>query len=91
MLGFPAAECVVVEDVPAGIQSGRAAGARVIAFPTTCSVPTLTAAGADWILKNCSAISVCGVDAVLHLELNEDLSRKDMEPEAHDRKCSQAL
>jgi hypothetical protein len=54
----------------------------VIAFPTTCNVPTLAAAGADWILKNCSAISVCAVDAGLHLELNEDLTRKDMNAES---------
>ena len=82
MLGYPAAECVVVEDAAAGIEAGRAAGARVIAFPTTCNVSALKGAGSDWILKDCSAISVCRVNADLHLELDEDFTRKDMVAES---------
>lgn len=58
LLGYPAGACVVVEDAPAGIQAGRAAGARVIAFPTTHAVADLRAAGADWVLKDCSEISL---------------------------------
>jgi mannitol-1-/sugar-/sorbitol-6-phosphatase len=61
LLGFDARDCVVVEDVPAGIRSGMAAGARVIAVPTTVSSHELAKAGADWIVKNCSAISLRGV------------------------------
>ena len=57
-LGFPAGECVVVEDVPAGIRAGKAAGARVIAFTTTAPVGELKHAGADWILRNCADISI---------------------------------
>src|SRR5258705_10069593 len=34
-LGFPAKDCLVVEDVPAGIQAGLSAGSRVIALTTT--------------------------------------------------------
>ena len=65
-LGFPPADCLVVEDVPAGIRSGQAAGTRVIAVRTTASDDELTAAGADWIIDDCRAItttgaSVCGV------------------------------
>src|SRR5207248_3155529 len=56
ILGFPAAECVVVEDVPAGIQSGKAAGARVIALTTTVPSSILRQASADWIVPNCSRI-----------------------------------
>lgn len=58
MLGFPAVECIVLEDVPAGIQSGKAAGAGVIAFKTTASEDALRAAGADWILNNCADINL---------------------------------
>ena len=54
VLGFSAADCVVVEDVPAGIRAGKAAGATVIAFRTTVKDPELKAAGADWVLNNCS-------------------------------------
>ena len=56
MLGFPANECVVVEDVPAGIKAGKAAGAHVIAFTTTAAAPELQNAGADYILRNCADI-----------------------------------
>ncbi len=56
-LGFPAAQCIVVEDVPAGIRSGKAAGARVIGFTTTGPVDELTAAGADWILPGCANLA----------------------------------
>ncbi len=34
-LGVPAVDCVVIEDAPAGISAGRAAGAAVIAVRTT--------------------------------------------------------
>lgn len=62
LLGFPASECIVVEDVPAGIRSGKGAGARVIAFPSTVKPDELRAAGADWILPNCAAIDVLESD-----------------------------
>jgi sugar-phosphatase len=58
MLGFAAPRCVVFEDVPAGIRSGKAAGARVIAFDTTVkNVAELREAGADWMLRNCADVS----------------------------------
>jgi mannitol-1-/sugar-/sorbitol-6-phosphatase len=60
-LGFAADECIVIEDVPAGIRSGKAAGARVIALTTTVGAANLRAAGADWVLKNCSEITAAGM------------------------------
>ena len=56
-LGFDAADCVAFEDVPAGIRSAKAAGARVIALRTTATESELAAAVPDWILDNCSAVS----------------------------------
>jgi mannitol-1-/sugar-/sorbitol-6-phosphatase len=56
MLGFPAAECVVLEDVPAGIRAGKAAGAKVIAFKTTVGETELRQAGADWVVGNCADV-----------------------------------
>ena len=56
VLGFPAAECIVLEDVPAGVRAGKSAGARVIAFTTTVPGLALKEAGADWILSNGAAI-----------------------------------
>ena len=57
-LGANPRECIVVEDVPSGIRSGKAAGARVIAFPTTVRAEELRADGADWILRDCASITV---------------------------------
>lgn len=49
-------ETIVIEDVPAGVRSGKAAGCRVIALRTTMPEADLRSAGADWIVKDCSAI-----------------------------------
>jgi len=71
LLGFPASRCVVLEDVPAGIQSGKAAGARVIAFTTTVPASNLRHAGADWMLRNCAGIRVLDCAPDLNLALTE--------------------
>jgi len=71
VLGFAAVDCIVVEDVPAGIQAGKSAGARVIAFQTTCKEADLRAAGADWVLRNCSQISLVSREGALGLRLAE--------------------
>jgi sugar-phosphatase len=63
ILGLSATDCVVIEDAPAGIQSGKAAGSRVIALRTTASDSALRDAGADWIVTDCSAISLQPVEA----------------------------
>ena len=69
-LGFSAGDCVVVEDVPAGIRAGKASGASVIAFRTTVKDPELLAAGADWVLNNCGDIAVGSKYPDLTLDLN---------------------
>ena len=60
LLGLAAADCVVVEDAPAGIRSGKAAGARVIALQTTEHDSLLREAGAAWIVNTCASVSVAG-------------------------------
>jgi sugar-phosphatase len=42
-LGVSPADCVVVEDAPAGIQAARAAGMRVVALTTTHPLAALPA------------------------------------------------
>jgi mannitol-1-/sugar-/sorbitol-6-phosphatase len=71
ILGFPVAECMVVEDVPAGVRSGKAAGARVIAFKTTVRESELREAGADWISNNCADLRLLDRDQTLNLALRE--------------------
>jgi mannitol-1-/sugar-/sorbitol-6-phosphatase len=56
ILGVPAADCLVVEDAPAGIHAGKAAGARVLALRTTASNAELQQAGADWIVDDCAEL-----------------------------------
>jgi len=60
LFGLAAADCAVVEDAPAGIRSGKAAGARVIALQTTERDSLLREAGADWIVNTCASVSVAG-------------------------------
>ena len=52
------AYCVVAEDAPSGVRSGKAAGARVLALRTTSSDEELLSAGADWLADNLAAISL---------------------------------
>jgi len=58
ILQLAPADCVVVEDAPAGIRAGIAAGARVLALRTTASDTELQAAGAAWIVDDLSRVSV---------------------------------
>jgi len=79
LLGIAAADCVVLEDAPAGICAGKAAGARVIALRTTASDAALLAAGADWIVDDCAALATAEApgDVGLCLALRGALSRKN--------------
>jgi len=58
MLAVCASDCLVVEDVPFGILAGKRSGARVIALRTTYADSELTPAGPDWIVNDCSSLSV---------------------------------
>jgi beta-phosphoglucomutase-like phosphatase (HAD superfamily) len=49
---------VVFEDAPAGIRSGKAAGALVIALPSTSPDHELEEAGADWVIRTYGQLSV---------------------------------
>jgi len=53
-LGFDATHCVVVEDAPAGIAAGLAAGAHVVAVTTTHAADQV--AGADAIVADLSCL-----------------------------------
>lgn len=54
LLGFAAADCLVLEDAPAGIASARAAGMHVLALKTTYPLDQLT--GADAVLASLADI-----------------------------------
>jgi sugar-phosphatase len=69
LLGFPASECVVFEDAPAGIRAGKSAGARVLALPTTSGENELRSAGADWILPGYSHLTLAVPNGATSLKL----------------------
>ncbi len=69
VLGFPPAECIVLEDAPAGVRAGNAAGARVIAFTTTVPESAVRDAGADWVVNDCADIRSTLVAGGLNLTL----------------------
>lgn len=56
ILRMAPADCVVVEDAPSGVRSGRAAGARVLALRTTFADEELLSAGADWLADDLAAV-----------------------------------
>src|SRR5215467_1687249 len=69
LLGVPARDCVVLEDAPAGIHAGKAAGAIVVAFPTTSPERDLDAAGADFVLSGLPALSFLSSNGSMRLRL----------------------
>jgi sugar-phosphatase len=62
LLQLPPTECIVVEDAPAGIRSGKAAGARVLAVRTTTPERELQAAHADWVVDDLSKLALRSAD-----------------------------
>jgi glycerol 3-phosphatase-1 len=58
-LGLEWAEKVlVVEDAPAGIRAGKAAGFDVLALATTHKTEELVEAGADWTVQNFESLCI---------------------------------
>lgn len=56
-----AGRVLVLEDAPAGIRAGKAAGCKVLAVATTHAVEELREAGADWIVEDLRSVGVGGV------------------------------
>jgi sugar-phosphatase len=69
ILGLPPADCIVVEDAPAGIRAGQAAGTRVLALRTTAPDLELTQSGATWIINDLASLRLNCSDHQSHLEL----------------------
>lgn len=67
MLGVASADCVVFEDTPAGVESGKAAGMRVIAVTSTYAAPELKRA--DAVLDSLVDVKAQLQNGVLTLEL----------------------
>ncbi|MCJ1243775.1 hypothetical protein MMC30_000972 [Trapelia coarctata] len=65
---------LVIEDAPAGVKAGNAAGCRVVGLMTTHSIEQLKEAGADWIVEDMHSIKFVGKDkatgGLLKIELH---------------------
>lgn len=57
LLGANPAECLVIEDAPAGIRSAHAGGMKVIALTSTYPAPALKEA--DGVVEKLAQIKVC--------------------------------
>jgi sugar-phosphatase len=69
-LGLAPAACLVVEDAPAGIRAGKAAGAAVLALRTTDDDAELTTAGAGWIVTDLDSVHLSTSGGNEHIELH---------------------
>jgi mannitol-1-/sugar-/sorbitol-6-phosphatase len=67
LLGVNPAECLVIEDAPAGIRSAHAGGMRVIALTSTYRAPALS--DADAVVKKLAQIKV-GLDGARKLAIS---------------------
>ncbi|KAB8527792.1 hypothetical protein FH972_025444 [Carpinus fangiana] len=65
-LGSPAEtaskQILVLEDAPAGVKAGKAAGFKVVGLATTHDVKRLQDAGADWIVRDLRSVTLEGWD-----------------------------
>lgn len=53
---------LVLEDSPAGIRAGKAAGCRVLAVVTSHTVDQVVDAGPDWVVRDLRSVRVVGLD-----------------------------
>lgn len=66
LLGLSPADCLVVEDSPAGVASGKAAGSRVLAVLSSHTREQLR--GADWYVRSLDQVgAVLRQDGMLHI------------------------
>lgn len=63
---------LVLEDSPAGIKAGKAAGCRVLGVATTHTAREVKEAGADWVVEDLRSVSVArvGKDGSVVLEIS---------------------
>lgn len=57
-----ASQFLVLEDAPAGVMAGKAAGYKVVALATTHAIHRLVEAGADWIVRDMRSVTLSGWD-----------------------------
>lgn len=65
---------LVLEDSPAGIRAGKAAGCKVLGLVTSHTAEQVRSAGPDWIVKDLDSVRVVeSKDGCLTLEISNGL------------------
>ncbi|WFD34252.1 hypothetical protein MCUN1_001089 [Malassezia cuniculi] len=64
--------CIVVEDAPPGVLSGKRAGAKVIGLKTTHEGQRMWDNGADWLVEDLSKVSASWEDGKLVLTIDTE-------------------
>ncbi len=73
-LADAAADVLVLEDSPAGIQAGKAAGCKVIGLVTSHTAEQVLAAEPDWVVKDLTSVRVVGSkDGKVLVEIKDGL------------------
>lgn len=75
-LGVKTNQVLVLEDAPAGVLAGKAAGYRVVALATTHSIEKLRNAGADWIVRDMESVTLSRFDSKtgrISIQINDSL------------------
>ncbi|CAA7260030.1 unnamed protein product [Cyclocybe aegerita] len=70
--GVKPENCVVFEDAPSGIRSGRAAGCKTVALLTTHTRQQLEEAKPDFIVKDLSSIFIKATDTGVLVTIKEN-------------------
>ncbi|KAL9600119.1 MAG: hypothetical protein Q9219_003375 [cf. Caloplaca sp. 3 TL-2023] len=68
-------EVLVIEDSPAGVTAGKAAGCQVIGLATTHPIEQLKGSGADWIVQDLRSVVLVGLaaDGMIQLGISNAL------------------
>ncbi|KAK3902210.1 Dl-glycerol-3-phosphatase [Staphylotrichum tortipilum] len=73
-LAAPEKRVLVLEDSPAGIRAGKAAGCQVLAVVTSHSVEQVVEAGPDWVVRDLASVRVVkGEGEGVKLEIRDGL------------------
>ena len=51
---------VVIEDAPASVKAGKAAGCKVLGLATMHDLDRLRCVGGDWLVEDLSCVKVTG-------------------------------
>ncbi|KAI0772034.1 phosphatase [Trametes elegans] len=70
--GVDPTRCLVVEDAPAGIRSGRAAGCKTLALVTSHSRQQLDEAKPDYVVSNLSKVTMKPMEKGVEVTINTD-------------------